>query len=80
MCGQVVGDGRVTGGDGGMQNQKQEPHTKMWGKTSARLHFFGMNSPRNRGWYQARAHTFGSGNGKGDTIVWCHGEVKKCKL
>ena len=34
MCGQVVsettGGGRRT--DGGVQNQKQEPHTKMWGK------------------------------------------------
>ena len=32
-----------------------------------------------QGWYQARVHPFGSGNGKGDTVVWCHGEVKKCK-
>ena len=28
--------------------------------------FFCMNSPRNRGWYPARVHPFGSGNGKGD--------------
>ena len=27
-------DGLVSGADGsGIQNQKQEPHTKMWGKT-----------------------------------------------
>ena len=44
MCDQVVlegveADGRTEGGradggrtaDGGIQNQKQEPHTKMWG-------------------------------------------------
>ena len=28
--------------------------------------FFCLNSPRNRGWYQARVHPFSSGNGKGD--------------
>ena len=45
MCGQVVcaqvvcvdklwagGAGGGGGGGGGIQNQKQEPHTKMWGK------------------------------------------------
>ena len=26
--------------------------------------FFGMDSPRNRGWYQARVRPFSSGNGK----------------
>ena len=31
--------------------------------------FFCMNSPRNRGWYQARVHPFSSGNGKGDREV-----------
>ena len=35
-------------------------------KTGARVHFFCLNSPRNRGWYQARVHPFSSGNGKGD--------------
>ena len=38
-------------------------------KTCARVHFFCMNSPRNRGWYQARVHPFSSGNGKGDWKV-----------
>ena len=37
MCGQVVGGqaagAGAGGGRGGIQNQKQEPHTKMWGKT-----------------------------------------------
>ena len=28
--------------------------------------FFCLNDPRIRGWYQARAHPFSSGNGKGD--------------
>ena len=32
MCGQAAG-GEV-GGEVGAHNQKQEPHTKMWGKTS----------------------------------------------
>ena len=31
-------------------------------KTGARVHFFCLNSPRNRGWYQARVHPFSSGN------------------
>ena len=34
MCGQVVCGrcgGRRREADGGIQNQKQEPHTKMWG-------------------------------------------------
>ena len=35
-------------------------------KTGARVHFFCLNSPRNRRWYQARVHPFSSGNGKGD--------------
>ena len=35
-------------------------------KTGARVHFFCLNSPRNKGWYQARVHPFSSGNGKGD--------------
>ena len=35
-------------------------------KTGARVRFFCLNSPRNRGWYQARVHPFSSGNGKGD--------------
>ena len=35
-------------------------------KTGARVHSFCLNSPRNRGWYQARVHPFSSGNGKGD--------------
>ena len=37
-------------------------------KTGARVHFFCLNSPRNRGWYQARVHPFSSGNGKGDAF------------
>ena len=28
------GGGAGGGGAGGIQNRKQEPHTKMWGKTS----------------------------------------------
>ena len=35
-------------------------------KTGARVHFFCLNYPRIRGWYQARVHPFSSGNGKGD--------------
>ena len=35
-------------------------------KTGARVLIFCLNSPRNRGWYQARVHPFSSGNGKGD--------------
>ena len=27
-----MGGGGGSGGGGGIQNQKQEPHTKMWGK------------------------------------------------
>ena len=40
-------------------------------KTGARVHFFGLNYPRIRGWYQARVHPFSSGNGKEDykTII-----------
>jgi len=38
-------------------------------KTGARVHFFCLNSPRNRGWYQARVHPFSSGNGKGDLYI-----------
>ena len=34
-------------------------------KTGARVHFFSLTYPRIRGWYQARVHPFGSGNGKG---------------
>ena len=37
-------------------------------KTGARVHFFCLNYPRIRGWYQARVHPFSSGNGKGDHI------------
>ena len=37
-------------------------------KTGARVHFFCLNSPRNKGWYQARVHPFSSGNGKGDAF------------
>ena len=37
-------------------------------KTGARVHFFCLNYPRIRGWYQARVHPFSSGNGKGDVI------------
>ena len=36
-------------------------------KTGGRVHFFCLNYPRIRGWYQARVHPFSSGNGKGDT-------------
>ena len=36
-------------------------------KTGARVHFFCLNYPRIRGWYQARVHPFSSGNGKGDS-------------
>ena len=35
MCGQVVGmwrEGEEAGGGPGVHNQKQEPHTEMWGK------------------------------------------------
>ena len=39
-------------------------------KTGARVHFFCLNSPRNRGWYQARVHPFSSGNGKGDLYIY----------
>ena len=37
MCGQVVGGQAAGAGGGGgvIQNQKQEPHTKMWGKMCA---------------------------------------------
>jgi len=39
VCGQVVGGqaagAGAGGGGGGIQNQKQEPHTKMWGKMCA---------------------------------------------
>ena len=38
-------------------------------KTGARVQFFCLNSPRNRGWYQARVHPFSSGNGKGDATT-----------
>ena len=38
--------------------------------------FFSLNSPRNRGWYQARVHPFSSGNGKGD----CAPSLGICKL
>ena len=38
-------------------------------KTGARVHFFCLNYPRIRGWYQARVHPFSSGNGKGDIFV-----------
>ena len=37
-------------------------------KTGARVHFFCLNYPRIRGWYQACVHPFSSGNGKGDYI------------
>ena len=33
--------------------------------------FFCSNYPRIRGWYQARAHPFSSGNGKGDSKPRC---------
>ena len=42
-------------------------------KTGARVHSFCLNSPRSRGWYQARVHAFSSGNGKGDpsgNLTW----------
>ena len=45
-------------------------------KTGARVHFFPLDSPRNRGWYQARVDTFSSGNGKGD----CAPSLGICKL
>ena len=38
-------------------------------KTGARVHFFCLNYPRIRGWYQARVHPSSSGNGKGDIFV-----------
>ena len=38
-------------------------------KTGARVHFFCLNYPRIRGWYQARVHPFSSGNGKGDAFI-----------
>ena len=38
-------------------------------KTGARVHFFCLNYPRIRGWYQARVHPFSSGNGKG--FIYC---------
>ena len=38
-------------------------------KTGARVHFFCLNYPRIRGWYQARVHPFSSGNGKGDPMA-----------
>ena len=38
-------------------------------KTGARVHFFCLNYPRIRGWYQARVHPFSSGNGKGDVYI-----------
>ena len=41
-------------------------HPFTTGKTGARVHFFCLNYPRIRGWYQARVHPFSSGNGKGD--------------
>ena len=40
-------------------------------KTGARVHFFCLNYPRIRGWYQARVHPFSSGNGKGDQKGTC---------
>ena len=41
-------------------------------KTGARVHFFCLNYPRIRGWYQARVHPFSSGNGKGDPLSEYH--------
>ena len=32
VCGGGGGGGGGKGGGGGIQNQKQEPHTKMWAK------------------------------------------------
>ena len=50
-------------------------------KTGARVHFFCLNYPRIRGWYQARVHPFSSGNGKGDgKATFCKATFCKATL
>jgi hypothetical protein len=44
--------------------QRTPSYYKNWCTTP----FFCLNSPRIRGWYQARVHPFSSGNGKGDIL------------
>ena len=45
LCEEVGGGGRRRRRQVGGQNQKQEPHTKMWGKTKGKLAGKHLNLP-----------------------------------
>ena len=50
LCGQVVcgqAAGGEAGGEAGVHNQKQEPHTKMWGNTDV----FGVSEAKQHAIY-----------------------------
>ena len=59
-----------------MERRYKMQYTPFYYKNWCTGPFFPLDSPRNRGWYQARVDTFSSGNGKGD----CAPSLGICKL